>query len=269
MDKTTRLYKDKFFRALFNSDNKRLLELFNAVTDDDIPDDTDVKPFPSNSLFERYNDLAFSVGSQLIVFCEHSSTIAPNMPIRLLSYVTDILYSHLVSMDKLYGSVIVRIPTPKFFILYNGEQRLENQTLKLSDAFIVKDLEPALELTARVIDINYDSNAPALRRSESLSGYSFLVSEIRKNLRNGMTRDKSIITAIDLCIENNVLAEFLREHYQEAIKMLNYEYDAEAERRVIRQETWQEAMDTLAELLKKGFPLEIALEKAKELAKEN
>jgi hypothetical protein len=114
------------------------------------------------------------------------------------------------------------IPTPKFYILYNGEQRLNDHVLKLSDAFIQSDSEPALELTAKVVNINYNCGDAALDRSSSLMGYSFLIAEIRKNMRNGMTRDNAITTAIDLCIKQDLLKTFLKDHFEEVVKMLNY-----------------------------------------------
>ena len=48
--------------------------------------------------------------------------------------------------------------------------------------------------------------------------------------------------------------------------MLNYEYDAEAERRVLKQEGREEGMkgmDFLVELLREGLSIDEALEKAK------
>jgi hypothetical protein len=141
----------------------------------------------------------------------------------------------------------VKIPAPLIFVLYNGKKHLGSRVLRLSDAYMKADAanakpdaEPALELTAKVVDINYGSGAPALERSPSLSGYSYLIAVIRKNIQSGMTRDEAIVAAIDLCIKEGVLTEFLRAHYQEVIKMLNYEYDAEAERRVLREEARQE-----------------------------
>ena len=60
-------------------------------------------------------------------------------------------------------------------------------------------------------------------------------------------------------------------HYGEVIKMLNYEYDAEAEKRVLREEAWREgraegkaegkaeAAALIAELIRKGHGLDEAL----------
>jgi predicted transposase/invertase (TIGR01784 family) len=69
-----------------------------------------------------------------------------------------------------------------------------------------------------------------------------LIDEVRKNQQNGMTRDKAITVAIDTCIGLNILTEFLTDHYSEVKKMLNWEYDADAERRVIREEGVQQGM---------------------------
>ena len=239
MSKTSKQYKDTLFRTLF-SDNDRFLELFNAVADSKYPDGTKVEPCPTNSLLARFNDLAACIGSQLIVFFEHQSTISKNLPLRMLEYATEILYSTVIDKDKLYGSAQVMIPAPMFFVLYNGEQKLENHVMRLSDAFLMRDSEPALELKAKVVNINYGGGEASLERSPALKGYSYLIAEIRRNLRSGMSRDNAITAAIDTCIGQGILRAFLTEYYAEVMKMLNYEYDAEAERRVLRQEGLQE-----------------------------
>ena len=266
ISKTSRQYKDSLFRNLFY-DNKRFLELYNAVADDHIPDNTAIIPCSSNSLLARYNDLAALIGSQLVVFFEHSSTVATNMPLRMLQYAVDILYSTIVDKDELYGSTQVIIPTPVFYVLYNGEQRFDSQVMKLSDAYVTKTSEPSIELSAKVVNINYGSGEAALERSNSLKGYSYLIAEVRKNLREGMTRDAAIVAAIEACIAKDILKTFLSENFEEVIKMLNYEYDAEAERRVLKKEGRQEGRNEIIELLEKikqgDISVEDALTKAK------
>jgi len=190
-----------------------------------------------------------------------------------------VLYSHIVDKDKLYGNEQVPIPAPKFFVLYNGEQKLTEYTVKLSDSFVKKDDSPSLELTAKIIDINFESKESVFLRSSSLKGYSYLIAEIRKNLRTGMNRDVAIVTAIKACISQDVLQTFLKENFMEVIKMLNYEYDAEAEKKVLKQEGRkegiqegiqeghqngrQEVIDFLADLSKAGVPFDVALAEAK------
>jgi hypothetical protein len=156
---TSKQYKDTLFRTLFG-DEENFLEMYNAVADDHIPKGTAVTPCQTSSLLSRFNDLAFRIGEQLVVFCEHQSTINPNMPVRILRYITDILYSSIVDIDELYRSTQVKIPAPVIFVLYNGEKHIENRVLRLSDAYMKADAanakpdaEPALELTAKVVDI--------------------------------------------------------------------------------------------------------------------
>ncbi|MCL2426173.1 MAG: Rpn family recombination-promoting nuclease/putative transposase [Oscillospiraceae bacterium] len=272
IQKSGREYKDTLFRTLFG-DAEHFLELYNAVADEHYPNNTIVTPCPSNSLLNRFNDIAACIDDQLIIFFEHQSTISKNMPLRLLSYATDILYLHAINRDDLYDSKQVTIPTPKFYVLYNGKQKLKQNELKLSDAFRVKSSEPALELATKIIDINLNSGESALTRSSQLQGYSFLIDCIHKNIQNGMTRDKAISLAIDTCIKKNVLYEFLSEHHLEVAEMLNWEYDADVERRVLtesgirkgrvegRAEGRTEAADLIAQLIKQGVPLDEALER--------
>ena len=268
--KVGRQYKDTLFRTLFG-ESENFLELYNAVADEHYPADTPVKLCPSNELLAKYNDVAACVGDQLIAFFEHQSTRSVNMPLRLISYATDILNLHIIDKDLLYGTKQVKIPTPKFYVMYNGEQSFGTQELRLSDAFMVKDNEPALELIAKVVDINPNSGEAALRRSTTLQGYSHLISEIRINESAGMTRDKAIVSAIDSCIEQGILCKFLTEHYREVSKMLNWEYDADAERRVLTQEGRREGrregiaegrregVEMLAQLVREGVSLDDAL----------
>jgi hypothetical protein len=261
------------FRTLFR-DSKNFLELYNAVADEHFSADTVVTVYSSNEILARFNDVAAGIGDQLIIFFEHQSTVSKNMPLRLLSYAADILHTYVVDKDKLYGSAQVMIPTPKFYVLYNGTQRLAESVLKLSDAYIIHDSEPAMELVAKVIDINLGSSV-VLSRSTTLQGYAFLIDEVRKNQQNGMTRDKAITVAIDSCIGLNILTAFLTDHYSEVKKMLNWEYDADAERRVLQEEAIQEGLqqgmqqgmqqgaNLLAKLINEGLSLDEALEKVK------
>lgn len=65
-------YKDTVFRKLFH-DEKRAIELCNAVAGTNYPDDVPVEIYSldSGSLLARYNDVAFSIDNEVIVMCEH------------------------------------------------------------------------------------------------------------------------------------------------------------------------------------------------------
>jgi len=265
-DKLSRQYKDTLFRTLFG-DNKNFLELYNAIANEHFPPDTIVKPYPSNELLAKFNDLAACIGDQLVVFFEHQSTDSINMPLRLLSYATDILYMHIIDKKRLYDNIQVKIPTPKFYVLYNGIEKPRKRVLKLSDAFNTKESKPAMELTAKIIDINLNRREPALTRSTALKGYSFLVEEIRKNKKSGVIGDQAVISAIDTCIKLGVLKEFLTANYREVLDMLNWEYDAEADMNAKREEGKREGVpigaELIVKLIKDGLSPEEALAQVK------
>ena len=78
-------YKDGVFRRLFN-DKEKILELYNALTGENYPPDTDVKIVTlDNAVFgDMKDDLSFMIEDRFIILTEHQSTINPNMPVREL-----------------------------------------------------------------------------------------------------------------------------------------------------------------------------------------
>ncbi|MCL2164086.1 MAG: hypothetical protein FWH55_06770 [Oscillospiraceae bacterium] len=240
--RTNKQYKDTLFRTLFQ-DKKRFIELYNAIAHENYPDNTEIKPCPTNPIMAMFNDLAFLVGSKLIVMCEHQSTINPNMPVRFLFYISDVLRSYVINKDNLYSRALLQIPVPEFFILFNGKDKPKAQKMILSDAFLVKDREFTLELTVKVINIRYDSGEDAIKHSATLSGYSFLISEVEKNISGGITRDEAIMKAMNTCIKQGILVEFLKDNFEGVIDMLTFEYDQEAAYRAMRLDGLQEGLE--------------------------
>ena len=238
---TNRQYKDTLFRALF-TDKKRFIELYNAITNEHYPEDIEITPCPTNPLMAMFNDLAFIIESKLIVMCEHQSTENPNMPLRFLFYISDVLRTHTIKIDSLYRKSLVQIPTPEFYVLYNGKPKIKNPNMYLSDAFLKKDRNNSLELSAKIININYENGDDALKQSATLGGYSLLISETEKNITAGLSRDEAIKRAIEACIEKNILFDFLTEKYTEVVDMLTFEYDQEAERRALRLDGKEEGI---------------------------
>lgn len=61
----------------------------------------------------------------------------------------------LINPKALYKSSLIQIPTPEFFVFYNGKEKFPaEKTLKLSDAYLEQIDNPMLELTVKVININ-------------------------------------------------------------------------------------------------------------------
>ncbi|MDR0302705.1 MAG: hypothetical protein LBI04_10390, partial [Treponema sp.] len=139
----------------------------------------------------------------------------------------------------------------EFIVLYNGSAPYPDYNeLKLSAAFMdiegleVKDREDfPLELKARVYNINHGHNPEILKKSEYLDGYSFLVENIRRNEEEGFPLAECVPLAIDYCIENNKLRNFLLENSVEVRNMLITEYDRDMDIAVNRREAWEDGME--------------------------
>ena len=93
------------------------------------------------------------INGKLIVLVEHQSTINENMPLRFLDYVVR-LYEKIVPQKSRYKMNLVHIPTPEFYVFYNGTDPYPDiKTLRLSDAYIKEQAKPQLELTVDVYNI--------------------------------------------------------------------------------------------------------------------
>lgn len=240
--KTKTQYRDNILRKLCR-DRHRAIEVVNAITGSNYDTSAKVGLHElESSLLWRYNDIAISIDDQLLVMIEHQSRINPNMPTRLLSYFVDVLNAEFVRTEQLYPNRIHKIPTPHFFVLYNGPEPLEQSVLSLSDAFKTTASSNSLELVVQVIDMNYLTGSAILEKSASLKGYAYLIEQIRIKMQAGQSRDQAIASAVQQCIETEILKEFLENNYEAVVEMLNREYDQEVEHRVIREEAKAEGI---------------------------
>ena len=86
----------------------------------------------------------------------NSKEINANMPLRFLQYAAR-LYERIQNPRDRYLRRLKKIPTPEFYVFYNGEEDYpESTTLRLSDAFITAPEKPSLELVVSVTNINYN-----------------------------------------------------------------------------------------------------------------
>ena len=97
----------------------------------------------------------------------------------------------------------------------------------LSDSYLVKTDEPMLDLTVKVININFPENHPILERCRPLYEYSWFIQRIKDYLETGKNRDEAIVQAIDDCLKAGIMADFLAEHGSEAVNMLYTEFNME------------------------------------------
>jgi len=261
IQKSNRKYNDTLFRVLFH-DEERAIELCNAVIGTSYPKGTPVTICSTgeDSLLRRFNDVAYDVDGQLIAMFEHQASPNPNMCLRFLPYITDTLFTRFVNKKDLYGKKRIYIPTPKFYVLYNGPEKIAQDILRLSDSFkpgVMFDNEFTLDLTVKILNVNHGSNCEALKKSKSLNGYAYLISLIRKYIQEGHSRDQAISVAMDNCIKQGVLVDFLNERYKEVCEMLGFQYSLEDELEITRDEAKEEGKaESAIEMLKDGLSVE-------------
>jgi len=155
-EKPQRNHKDSTFCLLF-SEPQRAIELYNAVTGENLPPDTELTYTTlKNAIYiDRNNDLSFVINDRYLVMSECQSTINMNIPMRCLGYVNRTL-ENLVGREGLYGRHLVKFPAPEFYMFYVGKEPWSCRTLRLSESFLVKPKENSLELVVNLINLNYN-----------------------------------------------------------------------------------------------------------------
>ena len=233
-----RNYKDTVFRMLF-SDRKNLLSLYNAMNQKHYtdPEDLEIVTLENAIYMGMKNDLAFIIDTNLYLY-EHQSTYNPNMPLRDLFYISN-EYQKLLDKKSLYSSSLQKIPAPNFIELYNGTDTLSDfSEHRLSSAFENLSGEPKLELIVTVLNINEGHNALLMEHCQTLKEYSQYVAKVRKYAA-GMPLDQAIEYAVNECIKENILADFLRKNRAEVISMSIFEYDKEEEEKKLRKAEYE------------------------------
>ena len=230
--KTQKNYKDTVYRMLFGQ-AKEALSLYNSLNGTSY---TDASVLEFNTLENAIymgmkNDLSFLVMEQMHLY-EQQASYTPNMPLRDLFYVADLLQAF-VKDKSLYSSKQIKLPTPHFVVFYNGLQKLpERQVLKLSDAFEIQTDCPELELKVHVLNINPGMNEELKNKCPTLKEYVIYVEKVRSYAK-ALPLEEAVEKAINDCINENVLRDFLLKQKTEVFKMSIYEYDEERERKLM------------------------------------
>ena len=208
-----RLYKDRLFHMLF-SDKAALLSLYNALngTDYDNPEDLTITTLENAIYMGMHNDVSCILFSEINLY-EQQASLCPNIALRSLLYIADTLRGLTVDND-IYSSTI--IPTD----------------------------QPELELTVRVLNINPGHNEVLLESCAILKQYMQFVTKVREciDILTAKTSDTplpymdrlrvAISEAVDYCITQGILGDFLKKHRSEVIAVTLYEYSEEEHRRI-------------------------------------
>ena len=284
-----RQYKDRLFKAIFGRDTEESkrwrLSLYNALnnTNYNDPDELQVNTIENVIYITMRNDISFLIDDQMVLW-EQQSSYNPNMPLRGLMYFSQLYQIYLTENKKsILSSKLVKIPTPKFIVFYNGNENEPSRwSMKLSDAFIREDKSGDFEWTADIININPNCNFPLQKKCRPLYDYIDFVYRVKRNQRSGMGKKESVEEAVDWAIHKKLLDGFFKKQRSEVIGMSLTEFDMEEFKRVCREDGYEDgvldgeqrkAIEAAENFLKENISPEVIarctglpLEKVQELA---
>lgn len=162
--------KDTFFKKVYETEErKRKLAAYLLGIEGRKISTANVRPV----LFgNKENDLAFLCNDVFYVMMEEQSSISPNIPYRLLEYITAGLRSTVDSEQLLYGKKRVYFPIPKLYVLQVGVVQCEKglpehiqYDIHLSESYISADRKykenvsrSDLEVVVHVYDFSMTQN---------------------------------------------------------------------------------------------------------------
>ncbi len=259
-----RQYKDTVFRMLF-SEKENLLSLYNAVTGNTYQNADDLKIVTlENAIYMGMkNDLAFMLETNIYLY-EHQSTLNPNIPLRDLIYI-GIEYQQYVNNKSLYSSSLQKIPAPKFMVFYNGTDAVDDRVeLRLSNAYEHLAGEPDLELKVLMLNVNEGHNKELMEQCQTLKEYAIYVARVRK-YASEMNLNDAVARAIDECIKEGILVEFLRKNRSEVKMVSILEYDKEWEEKKLRKAEYEAGKsEGITEIIQNMYRLGYSTEKIAE-----
>ena len=234
-------YKDRLFKHYFGLEENKgfLLSLYNALNDTNYDDlkDLEIYTIDDAIYMKMKNDVSCIIDNYISLY-EQQSTINPNMPIRGLMYFAKMYDKYRVQHElNFYSKALQKIPTPSYYVFYNGTNNAPEKTvLKLSDAFMQPIKDGCFEWTATVININKGHNENLIYKCKPLADYCCFVNLVKDNREKHMTLDEAIDNAVDWCIKNNIMANYLAMHRAEVKDMFLTEYDEQETMRLFKAE---------------------------------
>ena len=116
------------------------------------------------------------------------------------------------------------------------------ETLRLSDAFLHPVEKGAYEWTAHVLNINVGKNKELFGKCRVLEEYSLFMDMVRRERKRYNDPGEAVLSAIDRCIKDGILANFLRKHREEVKMDILTEFDEELFKKTFREEGYEDGV---------------------------
>ena len=95
-----------------------------------------------------------------------------------------------------------------------------------------------MELKVLVININEGYNQKLMESCQILKEYAQYVSKVR-TYKKTLKLNEAVEKAVEECIQEGILREFLLKHRAEVVAMSIFEYDREWEEEILRKEEFE------------------------------
>ena len=219
---TNRKSKDSIFVKLFQ-DKNNVLKLYKEIhpeNDDISVDDINIYTLDSVIVNTIYNDLGFLVKDKFILLVEAQSTWNPNIPVRMLFYLSETLRRYIADTKQIeHSRSKVKLPKPELYVIYSGEEKIPD-VVSLNDEFF--DGTAEIDLKVKIFD----------KIDETISGqyigFCKVFDEQRKIYSKGVQAARETFR---ICIEKSYLTDFMKSHEREVIDMMSELFDEEVIRK--------------------------------------
>ena len=216
-----RTVKDSVFANLF-ADTKYLIKLYRALhPEDKKTEEKDIENVTIKNILtdQPYNDLGFRIGNTVLLLLEAQSTWTVNIIVRILMYLMQ-TYNDYCSENglDLYGSTRVKLPKPELYVIFTGERKDHPEYITLKDEFFGGQ-EVAVDAKVKII---YDGQP-----GDIINQYVTFTKVANDQMRKyGKTR-KAVEETIRICIDEDVLTEYLKERGVEVMDIMTALFDEE------------------------------------------
>ena len=122
-------------------------------------------------------------------------------------------------------------------MFYNGTKKVEDRSeFRLSSAYENPTEDPDLELRVTMLNVNDGHNNELMEHCRTLKEYAQYVARVRKYAGDpDIVLEEAVERAVEECIKEGILAEFLMRNRAEVIKVSIYEYNREFEEKKLRK----------------------------------
>lgn len=261
------------------SDKERLLSLCNALMNTNYTDPQimEIHTLQGNFFSDRKNEIACRAGKNLFISVENHTYINPHIAFRFIGYLAQILKNLAVNKESQTTENEFSLPSPHCCIFYYGNKNDPiTKKIKLSDSFINSGSN-SVELAITAYNINPEVNQPLFANCRHLHDYGKLIDKIKEGITGGLNSQSAISKAIEFCLANDVMKNYLEKNQEEVFNMLALQWDSDAALQARFDEGFEEGIEFVAtNMIRKGLSFDeiseltnLSPERLKELAQSN